>query len=203
MSLIILFITILMLLIMVPCIINCLTHFVSVQVNKLQYAVPVQQEHIKLQPTRENITHPLMDTAIRALRPETSKRGGPMPLTIPVQQEVARETSMSLFPKNWASYLLKGECQVVRIGKRSLEWWWLKDKEGKSPQKQNKGRSEDGSEDLRQNKQHSWLSPICRGQAQVEEKNIKGGAKALSHGLSLLRVCTLFSLSLSLLLSSK
>ena len=40
-------------------------------------------------------------------------------------------------------------CQVVRIGKRSPEWWWLKDKEGKSPQKQNKGRSEDWSEDLR------------------------------------------------------
>ena len=86
-------ITILMLLMIAPHITNCLTCFVSVQVNKLQYAVPVQQEHIKLQPTRENITHPLMDTAIRALRPETSKRGGPMPLTIPVQQEVARETS--------------------------------------------------------------------------------------------------------------
>jgi len=34
------------------------------------------------------------------------------------------------------------------------------------------GRSEDQSEDFRrnkQNKQHSWLSPICIGQAQVEE----------------------------------
>ena len=64
------------------------------------------------------------------------------------------------------------------------------------------------SEDFRQNKQnkqHSWLSPICIGQAQVEEKNIKGGAKALSLGLSLPRACTLFflSLSLTLLLSSK
>ena len=28
-------------------------------------------------------------------------------------------------------------------GKKSPEWWWLKDKEEKSPQKQNKGRSED------------------------------------------------------------
>ena len=37
------------------------------------------------------------------------------------------------------------------------------------------GRSEDQSENFRQNKQnkqHSWLSPICIGQAQVEEKNI-------------------------------
>ena len=66
------------------------------------------------------------------------------------------------------------------------------------------GRSEDQSEDFRQNKQnkqHSWLSPICIGQAQVEEKNIKGGAKALSHGLSLPRACALFFLSLSLTLS--
>ena len=74
------------------------------------------------------------------------------------------------------------------------------------------GRSEDQSEDFRQNKQnkqHSWLSPICIGQAQVEEKNIQGGAKALSLRLSLPRACALFflslclSLSLTLLLSSK
>ena len=55
------------------------------------------------------------------------------------------------------------------------------------------GRSEDQSENFRQNKQHSWLSQICIGQAQVEKKkHIKGGAKAFSHGLSLPR----FSLSL-------
>ena len=63
---------------------------------------------IKLQPTPENISHPEMGTAIRTLRPETSKRGGPMPLATPVQQEVARETSTPLFPKNWASHLLRG-----------------------------------------------------------------------------------------------
>ena len=51
------------------------------------------------------------------------------------------------------------------------------------------GRSKDQSEDFRQKKQHSWLSPICIGQAQVEEKHIKGGAKALSQGLSLPRAC--------------
>ena len=70
-------ITILMLLMIAPCIINCLIYFVSAQVNKLQYAVPVKQEHIKLEPTRENITHHLMDTATRTLRPETSKRERP------------------------------------------------------------------------------------------------------------------------------
>ena len=72
-----------------------------------------------------------------------------MPLTVPVQQEVVRDTLMPLFPKNWASQLLRGKGEVVRIGKRSPKWWWLKDKEGKSPQKQNKGRSKDWSEDLR------------------------------------------------------
>ena len=36
-------ITIFMLLVIAPCIINCLTRFVSAQVNKLQHAVPVQQ----------------------------------------------------------------------------------------------------------------------------------------------------------------
>ena len=43
-----LIITILMLLKIAPCIINCLTHFVSAQVNDLQHAGPVQQGYIKL-----------------------------------------------------------------------------------------------------------------------------------------------------------
>jgi len=42
---------ILMLLVIAPHIINCLTHFVFAQVNKLQYVVPVQQGYIKLQLT--------------------------------------------------------------------------------------------------------------------------------------------------------
>ena len=58
-------------------IINCLTCFLSAQVNKPQYAVPVQQGDIKLELTTENITHPSMGTAIRTLRLETSKRGRP------------------------------------------------------------------------------------------------------------------------------
>ena len=57
-----------------------------------------------------------------------------------------------------------------------------------------KKRSQDQSEDFRQNKQHSWLSPICIGQAQVEEKHIKGGAKALSLSFSPTCMCS-FSLS--------
>ena len=51
-------ITILMLLMIYLCIINCLTRFVSAQVNKLQHAGPVQQEYIKLHLIMENITHP-------------------------------------------------------------------------------------------------------------------------------------------------
>ena len=61
-----------------------------------------------------------------------------MPLAVPVQQEVVRETSTPLFPKNWASHLLRGECQVVRIGKRSPKWWWLKDLEGKARESRTK-----------------------------------------------------------------
>ena len=51
MPVLVLVITILMLLMIVPCFIDCLIHFVSAQVNKLQNVVPVQQEYIKLQPT--------------------------------------------------------------------------------------------------------------------------------------------------------
>ena len=142
-------ITILMLHMIAPCIINCLTCFLSAQVNKLQHAVPVQQRHIKLHPTMKNIIHPQMDTAIRTLRLRLPRGGDPMPLTIPAQKEVARETAIPLFPKNWVSHLLRGECQAVRIGKRSLKQQWLNDKERKSPQKQNKRKSTDGNENIR------------------------------------------------------
>ena len=49
-----------------------------------------------------------MDTAIRTLRLEMSKGGGPMPLAVPAQQEVAKETSTPLLPRNWAAHLLRG-----------------------------------------------------------------------------------------------
>ena len=68
------------------------------------------------------------------------------------------------------------------------------------------GRSEDQSENFRQNKQHSWLSPICIGQAQVEEKTYKRKSQsAFSRTLSPVCVRSFLSLSLShtLLLSSK
>ena len=72
------------------------------------------------------------------------------------------------------------------------------------------GRSEDQSEDFRQNKQnkqHSWLSPICIGQAQVDEKPYKRRSQsAFSQTLcpacmrARMRACML-SLSLFLSLS--
>ena len=77
MPLLVLVITMLRLLMIAPCIINCLTHFVSAQVNKLQQAVPVQQRYTKLKLTIENITHPQMYTAVRTMRLETSNWGAP------------------------------------------------------------------------------------------------------------------------------
>ena len=69
------------------------------------------------------------------------------------------------------------------------------------------GRSEDQSEDFRQNKQnkqHFGLSPICVGQAQVEEKTYKRRSQsAFSRTLSpaCMRAGTRsLSLSLSLFL---
>ena len=53
------------------------------------------------------------------------------------------------------------------------------------------GRSEDQSEDFRKNKQHSWLSPICTGQARGEAKRIKGGGKACALLLSCVRARSL------------
>ena len=47
-----------LMLMIAPCTINCLTCFISAQVNKLQHAMPVQQGYRKLHPTTENITHP-------------------------------------------------------------------------------------------------------------------------------------------------
>ena len=61
------------------------------------------------------------------------------------------------------------------------------------------GMSEDQSEDFRQdkqNKQHARLSPVCVGQAQVEEKTYKRRSQS---AFSLPRACAL-ALSLSLFL---
>ena len=63
------------------------------------------------------------------------------------------------------------------------------------------GRSEDQSEDFRQNKQHSWLSPICIGQAQVEEKTYKRRSQSTFWQTLSLRCMCALSLPLSLTLT--
>ena len=71
----------------------------------------------------------------------------------------------------------------------------------KIKQRKVKGRSKDQSEDFRYNKQHSWLSPVYIGQAQVEEKTYKRGSQStFSLSFSPTCVCS-FSLSPSLTLS--
>ena len=79
-----------------------------------------------------------------------------------------------------------------------------REKHKKIEQRKVKGRSKDRIKDLRKNKQHSWLSPICIGQAQGEEKkHIKGEAKVRSFSLSLSpQWACILSLSLSLSLRS-
>ena len=75
-----------------------------------------------------------------------------------------------------------------------------REKHKKIEQRKVKGRSKDRIKDLRKNKQHSWLSPICIGQAQGEEKkHIKGEAKGPGVSVPCVRA---LSLSLSLFLSS-
>ena len=60
-----------------------------------------------------------------------------------------------------------------------------------------KGRSEDQSEDLRQNKQHSWLAQFAQGRLRGRGKHIKRGAKGLSPSFSPVCWGTLFFASLS------
>ena len=126
-----------------------------------------------------------MDTAIRTLRPETSKRGSPMPLAIPVQQEVARKTATPLFPKNWASHLLRGECQVGRTGKRSPKWWWPQTRKGKARENETKEgpRTRTGVRTSgKTNNTPGW--PDLHRTGPGREKHINRGARASSLSLS-------------------
>ena len=66
---------ILMILMIILCTVNCLTCFVSAEVNQLQHAVPVQQRYKTT--ADHGKYHTPLDTAIRTLRIETSKRGRP------------------------------------------------------------------------------------------------------------------------------
>ena len=74
-----------------------------------------------------------MDTAIRTLRLETSKRGRPNTLHHPSSAGSSQKDLDAPIPRELGLSSLEGECYGVRIGNRSPKWWWLKDKEGKSP----------------------------------------------------------------------
>ena len=67
-----------------------------------------------------------------------ARGGGTIPLAAPVQQEVPRKTSTPLFPKNWASHLLRGECSVGRTGERSPKWRWPQTRKGKARENETK-----------------------------------------------------------------
>ena len=63
---------------------------------------------IKLQPTTENITHPEMDTAIRTLRLETSKRGRPNTPRHPSSAGSSQKDLDTLIPKELGLPSLEG-----------------------------------------------------------------------------------------------
>ena len=109
-----------------------------------------------------------------------------MPLAIPIQQEVARETSMPPFPKNWASHLLRGECQIVRIGKRSPEWQWLKTRKGKG----HENRIKEGP---RTGVRTSCRTNSTPGQSNLHSADPEGG-KNIKRGVKGPGVCLFPSL---------
>ena len=73
-------------------------------------AVPVQQGYIKLQLATENITHLYVDTTIRTMRLETSKRGRPNALCHPSSTGSNQKDLTAPFPKESGLPSLKGEC---------------------------------------------------------------------------------------------
>ena len=75
-----------------------------------------------------------MDTAIRTLRPETSKRGRPNAPHCPSSAGSIQRDLDAPIPKEMGLPSLEGG-MLVRIGKESPKWRWLKDLEGESPRK--------------------------------------------------------------------
>ena len=73
-----------------------------------------------------------MDTAIRTLRLETSKRGRPNTPRNPSSAGSSQKDLDAPIPKVMGLPSLEGGMLGGRIGKKSPKWRWLKDKEGKS-----------------------------------------------------------------------
>ena len=112
---------ILMMLMIVPCTVICLTCFVSAQVNKLQHALPVQQRY-KTTANHRKYHSSLDGHSLRTLRPETNKRGRPNTPRHPSSAGSSQKDLNAPIPKELASHLLRGECYVDKIRKRSPKW---------------------------------------------------------------------------------
>ena len=74
------------------------------------------------------------------LRLESSKRGRPSAPHCPSSAGSSQRDIDIPIPKESGLPSLEGECYIIRKGKRSPEWWWLKDKKGKS----HKNRTKEG-----------------------------------------------------------
>ena len=101
---------------------------------------PVQQGYMKLHLTMENITHPWMDTAIRTLRLETSKKGRPNAPHHPSSPGSSQRDLDAPISKELGHPSLEGGCQVVRIGKRSPKQQWLRQRKEKAYKNRTKER---------------------------------------------------------------
>ena len=100
-----------------------------------------------------------------------------MPLAVPGQQEVARETSTPLLPKNWASHLLsRGTLGSQNRKKESKIAVARRQRRGKARE----SRTKEGPRTKRelQVKQTALqASPVYIGQAQGKKKKQKRGSQ--------------------------
>ena len=123
---------ILMMLMIIPCTVNCLTCFVSAQVNQLQHAVPVQQRYKTTADHGKH--HTPLDTAIRTLRIETSKRGRPNTPHCPSSAGSSQKDLDAPIPKELGLPSLEGGM----LGSQNRE------KESKMAVAKRQGRSKEG-----------------------------------------------------------
>ena len=164
-------ITIFMLLMIAPCIINCLPRFVFAQVNKLQHVVLVQRGCIKPHPTMGNITHPQRDSAIRTLRLETSKKGRPNALPRPNTARSSQGYLDGPIPKDLGLPSVEGGI----LGSQNRK----KDSKMLVAKRQRKGKSsENGTKESpwtrvrnsgETNTSPSWLAQFAQGELKREE----------------------------------
>ena len=114
--------------------------FPLVVINKLQHAVPVQQGYIKPQPSTENITHPQMDTTVRALRLETSKKGKPTALHHPSSAGSSQKDLDTPIPKELGLLSLEGGMLGSENRKQESKMAVAKTRKGKA----GKNRTKEG-----------------------------------------------------------